>query len=209
MTMPPATLSYEEEEQRFYAALGKAITQWVFVEAAVGFIFSNPIGLTERTAKNLAFYTIIDFKTKLDLTDSAIDGSTAAAPLRDEWKSLYNKATKRNKRRNYLAHYMAGFDQAKRAGYRWHLRPSAFNDRIAQQWGKNPPRLTTCQIIAFGNAFDKLAAELRGFSRRLAGEQIGRILEPLVRASHPQPQLRAPSAPNDKAPEAPPSPSKE
>ena len=179
MSVPLETLTIEDERERFYAALGKAITQWQHVEAAVGRIFSNAISITEHEATNHAFYAIISFDTKLYMTDCAVCASSITKSKLDRWKPLYNKANRRNKRRNYLAHYMLEIDETRRPGYRVHLRPSGFNGLVAKQYGDNPPRLITDQVIASGNAFDTLASELGEFARFIWGERILEIVGPI------------------------------
>jgi hypothetical protein len=50
MPFPSASMTIEEEQQQLYTAVGRAIVEWQYVEAAVEFIFSNAIGTTEQAA---------------------------------------------------------------------------------------------------------------------------------------------------------------
>ena len=168
MTIPPAGLSVDEEERLFTAALGKAITNWQMVEGALSGVFCNLIGARFHEAANMAFFSVLSFEAKLGMTDAAAQSTIGSTPLWNEWSPLFNRAGRRNKRRNQLAHFMLAYDGSKRPGYRFHIRPSAFDRRTEYRWGTKPPEINGCQLTAMGNSFSKLAADMRRFVIRSA-----------------------------------------
>jgi hypothetical protein len=199
MTIPSPNLSVDEEERLIVGALGKAITIWQMVEGALSEVFCNLIGARFREAANMAFFSILSFETKLAMTHAAARSAIGATPLWNEWTPIRNRASKRNDRRNQLAHFMLAFDGSKRAGYRFHIRPSAFDRRVAHKWGTKPPEINGCQLTATGNSFDKLAFDLRQLARRCAALPL--LPTELYLASRDDPPLEPPTqtedAPND------------
>jgi hypothetical protein len=79
----PAKHALEDEEQAFYAALGKAITQWQAVEESLAWIFMAVVteGIHGSSVANAAFHAIISFKPKLDIIDSAMTTAALLSPL--------------------------------------------------------------------------------------------------------------------------------
>src|ERR1700678_254316 len=182
----PEGTTVDEEEKAFHAAIGRAVTFWQMVEGAVGFVFSSVLAALEGTGEssNFAFYSIINFDTKLQMTHNAISAAVMMPDTRKAWKPLYNKATRRNGRRNLIVHYMAAFDGTKRPGYRFYLRPSAFNGLALSRIEGAIPRITTGDLIASGTAFDKLAADLRAYGIRVNAERLARLLPPYLQAQN-------------------------
>jgi hypothetical protein len=119
MTMPPKNLTLEDEEQAFYAALGKAITQWQAVEESLAWIFMAVVteGIHRSSVANAAFHAIISFQPKLDMIDSAMTTVALLSPFErgpDADKSMFtlrNRAGKRADRRNDMAHFAMHMDQ--------------------------------------------------------------------------------------------------
>jgi hypothetical protein len=164
-----------EEEQVFYTALGKAITQWQSVEDALSIIFTTLLSarpLPDLTV-SAAFHTILNFRAKLDMTSAAFEmkaflGAADRPPgvmdaMFEAWTPLKNRAHKRSLRRNELAHFAMSVDDRKKPGYRYTLRPSLVDMRALMQHGGNPPERNICSIIAQGNSFQKLGLDLMEF----------------------------------------------
>lgn len=171
MSLPPENLKYEEEEERFYAAMGRALDQWQKVETFLLCIFCRLMGHPNNNAANMAFHTILNFDTKLGMTHSVatVTLPIAAPHLWTQWIPLHNRASRRNDRRNELAHFAVIADPKAKPGYRFHLQPSPLNARATLRWGWNPPRRNVCQLKALAAAFSTLGDDMRTFWRALSG----------------------------------------
>jgi hypothetical protein len=146
MTIPPASIPLSDEEERFYGALGKAITQWQEVEQALAMLFLDAHTQDTWLRANVVFHSVLSFETRMDMVDAALKVSRSKAFLA-KWEPLFKRCAKRAKRRNQLAHFTLSVDPNRRAGYRCHLRPSIFDASIRYR-RKRPPELSGCQIIA-------------------------------------------------------------
>jgi hypothetical protein len=167
----PSTISQDDEREKFYAAIGRSLTLWQDVESRLGFIFAEAMGIGGSLAGNRAFYSIINSDSKLTMTNAALNGAGYSEVCMAAWRPISNKATRRNKRRNTLAHFMLEFDAGRRAGYRYHLRPNVFDLNAAEKWGNKPPILNLCQITATADAFETLAGDLIHFWRLMVRER--------------------------------------
>lgn len=187
MTHPPSTLTLEEEEREFYAALGKAITQWQAIEEWLAMIFASAVGKQSAdVTANAALHAVINFNTKLAMTSTAIEMlaflSTferppgTESPMLMEWTTLRTRCEKRSGRRNELAHFAMERDDKRKPGYRYRLQPNIIDMRAWMKHGGKPPQRTLCSIIAQGNSFQKLGSDLMAFFLRWF---------PIVRASTP------------------------
>jgi|SRR5208282_3149489 len=163
MTNAPITIDLTDETQEFYTALGKALTQWQSVEAHLGFIFVSVVNNRNQLGANAAFHTVTSFDTRLKMTDYAITAEFQNTRALNAWKPLFKRANDRNLRRNQLVHFSVECDPKRRAGYRIRLRPSIFDVRASLRWGALYPSLNVCQIMASGNSFEKLGADLAQF----------------------------------------------
>jgi hypothetical protein len=203
MTMPPATLTIDKERERFYAVLGKAITQWQEVEAAISRLFLDALGVDAYWPANVSFHAAISFEVRLNMTDAALRATRGQAFM-ESWKPPYAKCLKRYKRRNQLAHFHLFTDHAKRSGYRILLSPSIFDGRAIQRWENKTPKLNGCQIVAIGNSFSTLSRNLT----RLLLIPRRQVVTPLQASPEREDdQLQEPpfrDAPSDEEPEAPP-----
>jgi hypothetical protein len=194
MTMPPASLTLWDEEERFYGALGKAVTQWQEVEQALAMIFLDAHTQSTRLRANVIFHTVLSFETRLDMVDAALKASRGTKFLA-KWQTLFNRCSKRARRRNQLAHFGLMVDPKRRPGYRYHLRPSIFDLSGLYKRRRRPPELNTCQIIAVGNSFSTLAQELQALLRPLPRDALAQLL-----ASREPKARRPPRSQNEDAP---------
>jgi hypothetical protein len=178
MTTPPDTVALQEEERTFYAALGKALTQWQRIEENLAIIFASVAGRhgLPDMAANAAFHAVLNFNTKLAMTDSAIKMKSflsvlerepgVSDPMIGEWDTLKNRAERRAKRRNELAHFALAFDRAKTPGNRYTLQPSAIDMRAWMLNAGNPPTRYTRDLVDQGNSFENLGFDLSLFYLR-------------------------------------------
>jgi hypothetical protein len=113
----------------FYASIGRAITEWASVEQSLYRIFLSALDGADEHAASAAFYAVLGFGTKLDMTSAALQVRLGRSPVTagyshflqphpilDRWlgvkgqwdrneKSLYGQISSLSKERNKLAHY--------------------------------------------------------------------------------------------------------
>src|SRR5271156_486350 len=111
MRTPPSALTIQEEEQAFYAALGRALAQWQRVEENLAVTFSTVAGGSglPDLAANAAFYAVLNFNTKLTMTTAAIEMKSFLSlaerpsgpdPMLAAWTPIKKRAERRVKHRN-------------------------------------------------------------------------------------------------------------
>lgn len=162
-------LTLEEEETRFYAAIGKAVTQWQAVETGLSSIFCALVGPPGNSGlANVAFYSVDNFRAKLTMTDNVVLTRFSFLPNRIiGWTKLTERIRKRSSRRNLLAHYTMEVENYRKAGHRCRLRPSPNSLLPDFKTDYDPRTYSMCNIIAIGNSFDTLGADLMAFWEKI------------------------------------------
>ena len=98
----------DSSKVKLHYAIAEAIHQWSEVENSLAFVFA--IGLDANLAHNIgtsfaAFWRLQSFRSKLEVVNSVINTTDISDSLRDEWNSLHNRLSRKNKARNELAHF--------------------------------------------------------------------------------------------------------
>jgi hypothetical protein len=98
-----------DQEEEFYCQLGKSIQAWLWVESEVYGLY---VALMQGANKHLVsatFNHIQSFDAKLGLLNScfALIFDSDSAEWKN-WKQLFNRAEKLNKKRNKIVHEPAG-----------------------------------------------------------------------------------------------------
>lgn len=103
-----------EEYCGFYMVYGECFAAWSDVEARLHAIFIVLLKSPEYAAASAAFYSTVGFRAKLSMVDEVI-ASSKSMQLEDltEWKSIYDEASKKARRRNELAHNTVYFGRVK------------------------------------------------------------------------------------------------
>lgn len=100
--------SQEEIFEEIYAAVGRALSAWSFVEESLCSIFSNivtPEPTQSVGAASAAFWAIESFRGKLLSIDSAIHLRCFELPdVVGKWEILQKRAGEKCKLRNEIAH---------------------------------------------------------------------------------------------------------
>lgn len=115
------SLTPSELTEQMFATVGRAITQWSFVENELCHLLSVCIGsalpkvigdnnyVEYRWTGMWLFYSVENWRTKLQMVDAAIDAyvvnTKAGDALMKEWTRLSEKANKLARKRNKLAHW--------------------------------------------------------------------------------------------------------
>src|SRR5207253_11449373 len=94
-----------EQERVFFEALGRAFGQWQHVEMQLFRVYARLIRPDNAEVAAAAFHSVINFNTRLGMTNSAAHVALADSPALSVWNPLYNRAGRQAKRRNELAHF--------------------------------------------------------------------------------------------------------
>ena len=178
-----------------FAMVGRAITQWSFVEDRLCNLFSVCVGSAVLSNKHggiefieswtpmWVFYAAEAFNTKRSLVDAAITAHVHMVPdedaLKAEWAKLSDKARKLSHKRNKLAHWTVR--PAQRTGTAAkhepiapaRLMPPYGSPKYWRETGWNPPghSLSLVQVGHIEKAFYLYCGKVHEFTRKLAGIQ--------------------------------------
>jgi hypothetical protein len=100
-------LSKEQQAHLFYEAIGKAVTNWQWVEDVLGILFSHlmsPENVTSKISATAAYYSVTGFRSRLALVDSAA-AMQWGEPRIKKWKALEKRIAKQSETRNHFAHF--------------------------------------------------------------------------------------------------------
>ena len=80
-------MTVNEEVEAFYAALGRAITQWAAVEYGLKETYHASLGNVTFWMCSAVFYAVDSFRAKLQMVDAAVKMAT---PQRlQDWQTLH------------------------------------------------------------------------------------------------------------------------
>jgi hypothetical protein len=98
--------------------LGMAIAAWQFVESSLFTIYATAFDVQSVRANydalNAAFHVPSGFRVRLDMTSAALARAGLSDNLQAQWAGLSERAVKRSKRRNQLAHAVVCFQPYER-----------------------------------------------------------------------------------------------
>lgn len=127
--MSAITLTPDQEIVIFHYRLGVALTQWVYVEAALMDVAVNLMSSdgVNRQAVSTAILKAEGFRIKVSMID-AIVTTHLEAPLRSEWENLVGRARSLSSLRNDLVHWPMQKYWNCKPGKRVVLRPWALKE---------------------------------------------------------------------------------
>jgi hypothetical protein len=177
--------------EQMFGLVGRAITQWSFVEQALSNIFimcvtpcpskPGPDGHTsfiDSQVPTAIFYSIESFRGKLGLVDAALlarvsDRAAWAEELRVDWARLRDKARKLSLKRNRLAHWtVIPASQHYDVFHEAALLPPFGSPGWWTATGLNPgERLKPLHVEHLCTAFCIIEERLRAFQKRLGQSQ--------------------------------------
>lgn len=192
--MAESATPFELTEQIF-AAVGRAITQWGFVEESLCRLFTVCVGTAvplkmhdgveylESWTPMWVFYAAESFNTKRSLVDAAITAHVGRVSQKDElsaeWAKLSDKARTLSGKRNKLAHWTVipaqrtGTGEAPEPIAHARLMPPFGSPKYWRETGINPPgrSLSAVQVGHIEKAFRLYAEKVRAFTLKLARTQ--------------------------------------
>lgn len=181
--------------EQMFAAVGRAITQWSFVESSLCNLFAVCVGtavplkqydgieFVESWTPMWVFYAAEAFNTKRSLLNAAISAHLYAVAERDElgaeWNKLSEKGRDLSLKRNKLAHWTVRPAQRTGTGdihepmAPARLMPPFGSPKYWRETGLYPPgvSLTTVQVGHIEKAFCLYDEKVRTFTGKLARTQ--------------------------------------
>lgn len=166
-----------EEHYIFYYELGLAITQWAHVEMALRDVTVNCVSAIDRRTISIGFYSIENFRSKLQFCDKIITERFEASPHFSDWRNLRERLTRASSKRNRLAHRGIIVFPAAHAGRRYALvqrlteQFTAKSKKPTRASSTNPPQDALClrDVVQFRLDFFSLLVDLANFAAKLAG----------------------------------------
>jgi hypothetical protein len=177
-----------------FAAVGRAMTQWSFVEEQLSRLMAVCIGgavlkrvgaiqYIEVWDAMWIYFAIDNFHSRLQLVDAALTShlhrTTVAEELTAEWDRLAKKARKLARRRGKLAHWTVIPAQRTGTGEEHEpiaparLLPTIGSPKYYRETGYRPPgdALTAVQVGHLDRAFCLLRQKFRDFTHKVAGTE--------------------------------------
>jgi hypothetical protein len=160
----------EGERERFYAAIGRAVSQWQHVEAALAHIFGVLLIAEQSFASSAAFFAAINFGTKLDMVDAAAQSRFLTQPsLLEEWRRLQDEARRKSNIRNNFAHYTCAIRVTEQDKYRYYLEPTVLNPNNYRR--PNAPAYNYVNIENEARSFGETARKLMEFLPQIVSSE--------------------------------------
>ena len=141
----------QEESDKFYASMGRAIANWQRVEAALYEVYRACTGSTRPGAEACAFYSVTSFKTKWVMVEEALKFICENDhKILKEWKKIRENMDKKYKWRNEIAHGNVWTALAEtRSNRKIYVGPDAYDFRRkkSEKQPGNPPEPITLDRI--------------------------------------------------------------
>lgn len=158
----------------FYALMGETIAAWQLVEVGLCEVFQSLAASQRPGTTAAAFFALESFRPKLSITNAAaqfaLDGSSL---LLARWDNLKNRASKKSKHRNALAHQVVYIKLSEqRKEQRIYLGPDIYDplaSRPTQEGNvaSRPEPYTATRLRQYRKEFRELASELQHFARQV------------------------------------------
>lgn len=145
MSNPPF---HQQAGAELYIRLGHAMTQWTQVEDALLKVLWMLQDKPEFAITSAIFHTPISDQVRIDMVNNVASIMLKNSPLLDEWRKLHERAKRRLRKRNSLAHKTAlhhPTDPSKSV-----LRPGMFNV-VRTNMGTTGDTLTRKGLTKFAN----------------------------------------------------------
>jgi hypothetical protein len=157
--------SIENERQRFFAALGEAISEWAWVEHHLFHVYVRLVRPELFKATSAAFHAVINLNSRLAMADAAASFVLTKQEDIAEWTTLKNKLGRLVKLRNEMAHmpvYTAPQLPSDKSVY---LAPTIL-DFGAERPEFGNPKWVLRRVQDTGAMFERLAKRVAEFAAR-------------------------------------------
>jgi hypothetical protein len=100
--LPPEAVAAENE---IFLAIGSALDSWMKVEQHLAHVFSICMNSENSLPAHKAYWAVFSFQSRLDMVHAAVQVRLFhEEQLLGQWNSMYNRLTRRAKKRNKVAH---------------------------------------------------------------------------------------------------------
>jgi hypothetical protein len=163
-----------EEGVAFFHELGVAITTWARLEHTLFAVTSWSFAKRAKATFpdfHTAYFSIENFRAKLQFSDTIISGAVKGTPLANDWAALVAQLATRAKARNRLAHHPMSFFPENPVGRRVALVPHIAAPASGKRKPKYPPgALFVRDVARVKHEFLATMTTLENFSSRVQGE---------------------------------------
>lgn len=175
----------KQEQAAFFSEIGVGVTEWAKVENSIRYIVlacfpQGRKGITHKTIQ-LGFFSIENFRSKVDFADAIVRRKFGEKRIRDDWAKLVDRTRKASALRNKLVHRSVRVYADAFPGRRVLLVPWIFKKPKRKPKRPTPPEgsLGLVDLIKFRFEFFALHIALENFRSRLLGqkEQLPKDLE--------------------------------
>ncbi len=171
-------MDFPEQERAFFEAVGRAFGVWQHVEMQLFRVYARLIRPENAEVASAAFYSVVNFNTRLGMTNAAAHVALAGNAALSVWSALHNRAGRQAKRRNELAHFAVvyGVNPPTSAEFGPFLQPSIFD--VTERETARQKRIDATRIKDAGNSFTRLAEDLTAFADGLPelGSSLGKLI---------------------------------
>ena len=98
-------LKQKEIDDKFYSALGRAISAWAVVEHRLWLIFHVLLKDSNENFSSAIYHSVVSPSAKLEMINIAITALEFDKAFNDRWKKIYKDIDKKIKIRHELAHF--------------------------------------------------------------------------------------------------------
>jgi len=178
-------ITIEEEEIAFFYSIGKAISEWGYVENVLGYLVLNCFEKKDNedlthSVTSVGFFSIETFKAKMDFAEAVV--KRKFINHQSDWSKLVKRVRKSSGARNKLAHWAKQTYRENIPGRRFMLTPWVFSRKKKSKHPQPPDGSQGLRDIhKMRLEFISLAMSLRNFEARVLGHT-----EPFPK-SHEQP----------------------
>jgi hypothetical protein len=157
-------MDFPEQERAFFEAVGRAFGLWQHVEMQLFRVYARLIRPENAEVASAAFYSVVNFNTRLGMTNAAAHVALARSAALSVWNPLHNRAGRQAKRRNELAHFAVvyGVNPSTPVAFGPFLQPSIFD--VTERETARQKRIAISHIKDAGDSFTRLAEDLRAFA---------------------------------------------
>lgn len=123
MTATKSKILLCEEENIFYIELARAIVEWANVEHCLSLLVHICVENNERETLDNGFYSIENFRSKLQFVSTLIKTKFKEHECLENWKNIEERVITLSAKRNKLVHFRFTVFQQNKEGKRYALIP--------------------------------------------------------------------------------------
>ena len=172
-------MNWSEENLLFYHEIGVALSQWAQVEMTLRDVAVTTVALQDRQIMSIGFYSIENFRSKLQYCDNLLLEKFDNSELIKDWPKLQIRLTKAAEKRNKIAHrtvvtYVNGVPGRRYALVEWLTEQFTVKSKKQKfQTNNKPPQGALCllDIVHIRYEFFSLSTDLANFAACLDGRE--------------------------------------